>query len=83
MMRALAPLLLCVALAPAIAAEPALKPPPAAAAPTPAQPAPEATPERPFVLIHAGLFDQIRALIAAQQREIERLRAITEKGSCS
>ena len=80
MMRALATLLLFFVFAGAIAADPGLKPPPAVAAPAPAQPA-AAAPE--FYLVPARSIERISEVIEGLQREIARLRAIVDKGSCT
>lgn len=75
MMRCLAALLLCCALAPALAEEPALKPPPAAKQPAPS--------EQEFYVISARAIERVNQVIQGLQQEIERLRAIVDKGNCS
>jgi len=82
LMTALAVFVAGLAVHDALAQEPALQPPRAALSPSSVQPEPQATaPE--FYLIRAQTIEQINAAIETQEREIKRLRAITEKGSCS
>ena len=87
MRRALAVTLLCAALAlafargPAIAEEPGSKPPPEVEQSTPSQPQPENSGQE-FYIVPARAIERVEEIIKVQQREIERLRAITEKGSC-
>ncbi len=76
-----------LALADAFAGEPALKPPPAALSPQEApklpSPAQPARPEQEFYIVPVRTMERVTEVVEAQQREIERLRALVEKGSCS
>lgn len=80
MKRILVVVLLCFAVAPALAGDPGLKPPAASIAPEPAQP--QATVPA-FYLVPAQAMARIAEIIEGQKRELERLHAIIDKGSCS
>ena len=89
MMRPLATLLLFFIFSGAIAEEAALKLPPSENQPAPVQPQPSAAEPELYVIsarvierINAAM-DRASAAIKTQQQEIERLRAIVDKGSCS
>lgn len=77
-----------LAVAEALAGEPGLKLPPSTVqpAPTPAPARPSAGPEEDvpqFFLFPAAAIERVTEVIEAQQREIKRLRAVVDKGSCS
>jgi hypothetical protein len=76
--HALATLLLFFVFAGGAAADPGLKPPPAASAPAPSQAA-----EPEFYLVPARAIEQVNQLFEGLRREIERLRAVVDKGVCS
>lgn len=76
-----------LAVADAIAGEPTLKPPPAALSPQEApklpSPAQPARPEQEFYIVPAHTTERVSEVVEAQRREILRLRALLENGSCS
>ncbi|TAK81745.1 MAG: hypothetical protein EPO20_24065 [Betaproteobacteria bacterium] len=76
-----------LALADAIAGEPALKAPPEALSPQEApklpSPAQPARPEQEFYIVPARTMERVSEAVEAQRREIERLRALAEKAGCS
>ena len=80
MKRALAAVLLCCALVPAIAEEPGLKYPPAVVVPAPEKLQPV---EKEFYILPASSLHRVSEIIENMLREIQRLEAIVAKGSCS
>ena len=77
----------CFIFAPAIAAEPGLKLPPVATETTPAQPPlkwKEGEPgEQRFYVLPVSALRNVSEIIENMLREIQRLEAIVNKGSCT